>query len=219
MKTKIENRNQFKSRLIKAYGHSQLTREDIARHFNITVQAIAKWFANGVIAKDKLPDLAELLGVEYEWLSIGRGEMLPTNIDSAINGCNNLTKIRLITEEEAAEIGEDLNLLSGKDAIYIDGFKENDNCYAIELNGQSMIDPSASVSFTPGIQVLFNPSKRQPTSGKFVLAKLKESKQVIFRQYVKEGSEEYLNPLNKSFPLIFEPFEIVSTAYNAVHKI
>lgn len=63
--------NDFIGRLREARLRSKIKQYQIADHFQISEQAVGKWFKTGNVAKEKLPFLADLLNVPLNWLMTG----------------------------------------------------------------------------------------------------------------------------------------------------
>lgn len=66
----------IKIRLRQALDSSEVTQASIAKHFEITVQAVSEWFnlkKPGKCEPDRYPDLCNLLSVSIVWVLSGNG--------------------------------------------------------------------------------------------------------------------------------------------------
>lgn len=79
--------------------------------------------------------------------------------------------------------------------------------YWLEVNGKSMYDQSgqAPMSFPSGHRILVQPEGFDLISGKYYIARLRSAGggwETTFKQYVRDGGMEYLQPINPSFETI-----------------
>lgn len=69
--------------------------------------------------------------------------------------------------------------------------------YWLEVKGNSMLP-----TFTPGMRILVRPEGFDLVSGKFYIAKLLDSGETTFKQYVRDAGAELLQPLNPAYPIL-----------------
>lgn len=69
--------------------------------------------------------------------------------------------------------------------------------YWLEVKGPSMLP-----TFSPGMRILVKPENFDLTSGKYYVAKLLDTGETTFKQYLRDGGSSYLQPLNQAFPVI-----------------
>ncbi|WP_405120715.1 XRE family transcriptional regulator [Pseudomonas leptonychotis] len=69
--------------------------------------------------------------------------------------------------------------------------------YWLEVKGPSMLP-----TFTPGMRILVRPEGFDLISGKLYIAKLIDTGETTFKQYLRDGGQGYLHPLNPAFPVI-----------------
>lgn len=69
--------------------------------------------------------------------------------------------------------------------------------YWLEIKGPSMLP-----TFSPGMRILVKPENFDLTSGKYYVAKLLDTGETTFKQYLRDGGSSYLQPLNQAFPVI-----------------
>jgi SOS-response transcriptional repressor LexA len=70
--------------------------------------------------------------------------------------------------------------------------------YWLKVGGESMMPPTG-FAFTEGMRILVQPEGFDLISGKFYIAKLLNTGETTFKQYVRDAGVEYLRPLNPSF--------------------
>lgn len=95
---------------------------------------------------------------------------------------------------------------------YADGFvdviKKNDRSFALRVDGDSMTAPYGR-TYPVGSIIIVDSGNKSPSSGQQVIAKLKTSGAVTFRQYIEEAGRRWLKPLNPQYPPDFEPFDVI----------
>ena len=71
--------------------------------------------------------------------------------------------------------------------------------------------PSMQPDFPEGSRILVRPEGFDLSSGKLCIARLKDSGETTFKQYLRDGGAAYLQPLNPAFPImpITENVEII----------
>lgn len=74
--------------------------------------------------------------------------------------------------------------------------------YWLEVRGLSMVAPNDTVSFPPKMRILVQPEGFDLSSGKFYIAKMMDTGETTFKQYIRDAGVEYLQPLNPSFKTI-----------------
>lgn len=69
--------------------------------------------------------------------------------------------------------------------------------YWLEVKGASMLP-----KFTEGMRILIQPEGFDLVSGKFYIAKMLDSGETTFKQYVRDAGMEFLQPLNPAYPTL-----------------
>lgn len=57
-------------------------------------------------------------------------------------------------------------------------------------------------TFSPGMRLLVKPEDFDLISGKYYIAKLQDTGETTFKQYLRDGGASYLQPLNHAFPVL-----------------
>lgn len=140
--------------------------------------------------------IARVLGVTPEWLISGHGEM--TSAASNVESAPPLRKkgVPLISWVQAGDWCEAHDPYAVGDAELWLPAADNysDNAYALRVRGASM-EPR----FREGEIIVINPDGAAD-SGKFVIARKDGSKEVTFKQLIREGDEAYLKAINPQWP-------------------
>lgn len=71
--------------------------------------------------------------------------------------------------------------------------------FALRVDGLSMLAAGGTASFAPGDVIYIDPA-RPARHGSFVLARLPDEVELVFRQLLVEGERRYLQALNPSWP-------------------
>lgn len=69
--------------------------------------------------------------------------------------------------------------------------------YWLEVKGNSMLP-----TFTPGMRILVRPEGFDLVSGKLYVAKLMDTGETTFKQFVRDAGIELLQPMNPAYPII-----------------
>lgn len=140
--------------------------------------------------------IAETLGVNVNWLLTGHGEM--TSAVSNVEPAPPLRKkgVPLISWVQAGDWCEAVDPYAvGNAELWLpaaDNYSKN--AYALRVRGASM-EPR----FREGEIIVINPDGAAD-SGKFVIARKEGSKDVTFKQLIREGDEAYLKAVNPQWP-------------------
>lgn len=62
--------------------------------------------------------------------------------------------------------------------------------------------PSMQPTFMEGSRILVKPDGFDLVSGKFYIAKLTDTGETTFKQYIRDGGIGFLQPLNSAFPIM-----------------
>lgn len=79
--------------------------------------------------------------------------------------------------------------------------KVSNRAYALQVEGESMINPRGSPSFPPMCRIIVEPSRvAQP--GDFVIAQVDLESAATFKKLTQDGGRLYLTPLNAQYPTL-----------------
>lgn|GEM_PF-3339893 len=177
-------------RIREAMTAAGYTQTQVATILKVKPQSVQQWVSGETQRPKKINELASLLGVSVDYLLTGEEELadLPYSLTP---------RSPVISWEDAkswptnrAELQKSEKLgYAGNDIIL------NGDCYRLQIEDKSMVNYLEAKGFQEGKQIIIDP-RRKHKSGDFVIASKQNLPKVFFRQYIKDGDYEYLNPLN-----------------------
>lgn len=223
-----ELRDAFVARLNKALDEKDGVRKGRGRNvdffeglrtqpaFSASTQATHKWLkAESMPGRANMLAIAEWLGVRVEWLQYGEGDMRQSPQPSDdISASAPSSHANVGETQQPHRVAKEYPLISwvaaGSWQESCDNFQpgsaeewllSNENAgpngYWLEVKGPSMLP-----TFTPGMRILVRPEGFDLISGKYYIAKLMETGETTFKQYIRDAGAAYLQPLNNQFPVI-----------------
>lgn len=118
-------------------------------------------------------------------------------------------RVPLLSWEKVGKLDASVDL---HEPGYADGFvdviKKNARSFALRVEGDSMTAPYGR-TYPVGSIIIVDSDNKSPSSGQQVIAKLKTSGAVTFRQYIEEAGRRWLKPLNPQYPPDFDPFDVI----------
>lgn len=159
--------------------------------------------------------IAEWLGVRVEWLQYGEGEMRPSpqqsddisaiassshaNVGPAVQPHRASKGYPLISWVAAGSWQESCDHFEPgiADEWLASDANAGPHGYWLAVKGASMLP-----QFTEGMRILVQPEGFDLVSGKFYIAKLLDTGETTFKQYVRDAGLEFLQPLNNQFPTL-----------------
>lgn len=217
-----EIRTAFVKRLKAALAHAGIADwgagARLAKIAHATPKAASKWLnGESMPGRPNMLAISEALSVRSEWLEYGWGQMLPGQTVDDIGGSREHSNVAPI--RQPYKVAKEYPLISwvvaGAWEESCDNFSPGDadewlesnadagpNGYWLEVRGLSMLAPNDSVSFPPKMRILVRPEGFDLTSGKYYIAKLIDTGETTFKQYIRDAGVEYLQPLNPNFKTI-----------------
>ena len=181
-----------------------------------TAKAASKWLnAESMPGRANMLAIADWLGVRVEWLQYGEGDMRPSpqqsddisalapsshaNVGPAVQPHRASKEYPLISWVAAGCWQESCdNFEPGSADVWLaSDVNAGAHGYWLEVSGPSMLP-----TFTPGMRLLVKPEGFDLISGKYYIAKLMETGETTFKQYIRDAGAAYLQPLNNQFPVI-----------------
>lgn len=145
------------------------------------------------------PAIADICGVNVNWLAYGRGEMTPTtNVKAADLGAKRVPLISYVQAGTWTEASDPYTTGEGSEMLQTDSDISR-SAFALEIKGDSMLP-----EFRPGDRVIIDPDV-EPQPGDFVVAKNGEN-EATFKKYRPRGASPEgvtifeLVPLNEDYP-------------------
>ena len=175
----------------------KITQETLAEKVGVTQGAVAHW-----VSGRREPDL-ETINRILEALGLPRMQVGSqyANVAPAAQPYKDAKEYPLISWIAAGAWQESCdNFAPGDAEEWIDSNAEAGPCgYWLEVRGQSMVATGETVSFPPRMRILVRPEGFDLVSGKFYIARLGDTGETTFKQYVRDAGTEYLQPLNPSY--------------------
>lgn len=195
-------------RIAKAIKHSKKLKKDIARECGVTPSAVTQWITGD--SKSMRPEnlfaLAQATGVSAEWLANGTGEMIAatSGFDANVEPASGpfryyeypeISWVQAGMPVEAVEIS---NVASCE--VHPSDAWAGPNGFWLKVKGPSMTSPNG-MSFPEGMVILVAPGF-DVESSQFVVAKMTDTNEATFKQFIWDSGRAFLKPLNPSFPTV-----------------
>ncbi|WP_374377695.1 S24 family peptidase [Pseudomonas fluvialis] len=181
-----------------------------------TAKAASKWLnAESMPGRANMLAISDWLGVRVEWLQYGEGEMRPSPLQSDdISDLAASSHANVGETQQPHRVAKEYPLISwvaaGSWQESCDNFQPGaadewlasdasagPHGYWLAVKGASMLP-----QFTEGMRILVRPEGFDLVSGKFYIAKLLDTGETTFKQYVRDAGLEFLQPLNNQFPTL-----------------
>ena len=131
-----------------------------------------------------IAEIAETLNVNQDWLATGQGQIRKKRL-----------YIKVFSFEDACQVGT-LGNIDPVDSILVqDG--NHEEIFALQLGSYK----SMNVKFQPESILLFE-KKSSSKNGDYVLAKLEDEDNLVFREFQKENNIIYLHPANPDYEVL-----------------
>lgn len=197
----------FSERVVSRMKELRITGVAIARHCGVSSTSVTNWTTGVNEARGRnLAKLAEILKCSQEWLLYGRQKDKPGNSTRVSGG-----EVPLIDKVTAGKWARAENpYIPGDAEQFIHcPVKHGPNTYALRVEGDSMTAQYGK-SYPDGSVIYVDPGQIAGiNSGDRVIALLEDDGEVVFKKYIKEGSTQFLSPLNPAYPPIHDPFQII----------
>lgn len=187
------------TRIKEAIAVTGKTQADIARETGISQSAINQWLSGRTKAlkADSAIALEKATGVRAAWIAKGVGPKLLEQSPTV----NAPLPVLLVSWKQASIWAFGVNETDADDIqVWVPcPVEHSDFAYALRVQGSSMFNPSGAISFAEG-DLLFVDPEAKPKHGSIVIATRSGNEEAIFRQFVVEGSVQYLEALNPAWP-------------------
>lgn len=176
----------------------EVTSTQLADLAGVTLQAVNGWFNTGRISKESLSAIAPALGLTSDQLLAGAvpgNDRGPGPVPARA-----VSRVPVISWVAAGKWQEAFDPYAPGDAARWEELTEQvgPNVFALEVRGDSMEDPGARVSFPEGCLIIVD-SERKMKPGDFVVVRNNTWDEATFKQYVVDGGEKLLKPLNPRY--------------------
>lgn len=211
----------YSSRIKEARKYAKLTQSELASRAGVTQTSISDLERGKSSSSSFTATLAKVCGVSALWLETGKGVMVPDRYDA--NGALNLDKPWADLSDNHSNV-KPARVSHRKDKEYpliswvaagcwqeaCDNFHPGDaeQWIASDANAGphgywlTVKGPSMQPTFMEGSRILVKPEGFDLVSGKFYIAKLMDTGETTFKQYIRDGGIGFLQPLNSAFPIM-----------------
>ena len=193
---------EYKDRIKAARKHAKLTQPKLAALVGVTQTTISELETGKSQSSSNTATIAAACGVNAVWLERGIGEMLNTpELESAYQP-DRYRRYPVISEVQA---GEWMEICDEFQPGFSDEWQgtpadAGPNGFWLRVKNDSMVSPSGK-SFPEGMLILVHPGL-EVMPGNLVVAKLDDSNEATFKQFIQDASGRYLKPLNPSYRMI-----------------
>lgn len=211
----------YSTRIKAARKHAGLTQAELASRVGVTQASISDLERGKSASSSFTATLAKACRVSALWLETGEGQMVPDmrNPDGSLNldkpwddlGSGHLN---VAPAQESHRKDKEYPLISWVAAgcwqEACDNFQPGDAEQWITSDANAgphgywltVKGPSMQPTFMEGSRILVKPDGFDLVSGKFYIAKLTDTGETTFKQYIRDGGIGFLQPLNSAFPIM-----------------
>lgn len=198
----------FYQRVISRMELLGLSGVEVATYCGVSPTSVTNWRNGRNKAKgEELVKLSEILKCSPDWLLYGRSKDAPDSNPRLVAG----GEVPLISKVTAGSwaAAEDPYPPGDAEKYIHCPVNHGPRTYALWVEGDSMTSQYGK-SYPHGSVIYVDPDQRGGiVSGDRVIALLEGSEDVVFKQYIKEGSQQFLKSLNASYPPITDPFKLI----------
>ena len=212
------------------FGH---TLKVIADHVGVKQPTVSQWEADLMVPRgESLKKLEEILKTNSDWILHGKGNpdaryvlVQPDSQEFKAISLNT-KRIPVLSWVQAGawnDIGCDDPAMTCTEWTETSA-DVSDHAFALIVRGDSMFNPSDKRSLADGVLVVvdtvFN-AEPESLNHKIVVAMLEGTNEATIKEFIKDGPNMYLNPLNPRYPIIHidERCRIVAVAKEGKIKL
>lgn len=193
-------------RLKLARSHAGLTQKELAIKTGIEQPAISQLETGKSLKSTHIATIAQACGVSAIWLDKGTGGMteetsgFDANVEPALGPVRfyEYPEISWVQAGIAAEAMDLSNVATCE--VHPSDAWAGPNGFWLRVKGPSMTSPNG-MSFPEGMVILVAPGF-DVESGQYAVAKITETNEATFKQFIWDSGRAYLKPLNPSFPTV-----------------
>lgn len=200
------NNEWFSDRLVGLANKNGLKQVDIVRITGASRASVSKWFS-GISIPDStyLAKLSEYFEVSVNWLLTGKDGSVGHEV--SVLSEYRPRKVPLLSSVQAgmwSDTGCTDPLMSCSE--WVNTTEDvSENAFALTVRGDSMYNPADRRSLIDGAIVIvdtaFNPDPSD-LNHKIVVAMLDGTNEATIKEFVRDGANVYLKPLNPRYPII-----------------
>ena len=201
-------------RVIRAVNEKACSLSELAAAAGVKPPSVTDW-TNGKTKKLQAAPAhraAKFLGVNFLWLTEGKGPMRPTDNANTSPGPDLLGMVPLISFVQAGDWKESIDSFAPNEAEEWLRYpkKNGDRVFALRVQGDSMTSATGR-SYPDGCVIFVDPEHRSPPNGARIVAKLNGTSEVVFKVFMQDAGRIWLRALNRDYDPIREPFKVIGT--------
>lgn len=189
-----------------ARAHAKITQRKLAEIAGVEQPAISQMESGKTLKSAHLVAIAKACGVSAEWLASGAGGMtaetsgFDANVEPAIGPIRfyEYPEISWVQAGVATE-ALDLSNIAACEKHPSDAWA-GPNGFWLKVKGPSMTS-QGGVSFSEGMVILVAPGF-DVESGQYVVARMIDTNESTFKQFIWDSGRAYLKPLNPAFSTV-----------------
>jgi len=191
-------------RIARAIALSGMKKGEIAKACAVANSAVTQWISgeSKSLKPENLYALAKATGFRAEWLAIGTGpeKDVESNVEPALGPSRyfEYPEISWVQAGAAIQSVERSNIATCEKHPS-DAWAGPDGFW-LKVKGPSMT-AQGGVSFNEGMVILVAPGF-DVESGQYVVAKLIDTDEATFKQFIWDSGRGFLKPLNPAFPTV-----------------
>lgn len=177
----------------------KLTQIGLSKKLGVAASAISQWESEVMRPNgSNILALAQVLQVQPAWVTTGNSahdsaKLQPPNLE--LNQVPLFEIMDLTPNFSVRTLSVEILTLRTTTA------KVTPDAFAIQVQGDSMVNPSGAPSMPAGTFIIVEPSiEAEP--GNFVVACIGKGSGALFKRYVKDGPHQSLQSLNPAFQMI-----------------
>jgi SOS-response transcriptional repressor LexA len=193
-------KTEFGKRLEKARKRRGLTQAILAERVGMKQQAIQRIEKGRVKKSGATVAMAEVLKISARWLHLGEG---PSGLEAVESNESIHYLVGLNAAQHAVLLNWQSQQIAEPKRDYQLSPDQADRYFTFQIKDASMAVPDVdAISFSKDDYVVVD-KRIPPSDGDFVVAKLADSTQLTFRQYIKTSSADYvLKALNNQYSVV-----------------
>lgn len=190
-------------RVAKAIAASGKKKSQIAAECKVSNSAVSQWVSgeSKSLKPENIYALAKATGFRAEWIAMGEGpeQDIDLNVEPALAPTRyyEYPEISWVQAGVACE-AMDLFNVGDFEAMHPSDAWAGPNGFWLKVRGPSMTSTNG-ISFSEGMLILVAPGG-DVESGQYVVAKLIDTNEATFKQFIWDSGKAYLKPLNPAFP-------------------
>ena len=181
-----------------------LNQSELARRLGVTPQSVQAWESDKNVPRHAmLKKIGDELGVSASWLmgesGVPVGPLdLGSNVELTLQPTRSFSypEISWVQAGAATEAMETANIAACE--MHSSDVWAGEDAFWLRVVGNSMTAHSGN-SFPEGFLILVAP-ETEPRSGQYVVARMTDTNEATFKQFIRDAGRFYLKPLNPAFP-------------------